>query len=334
MASDLLTYSLSSLDESLLDQVHKKGFAEFIKGADDPTVWEYAKLYPIWHELKLGKCPVFLTSDPSYQYPQDGKKHGREDFKLVVYTPKLRSHRKTYYAWIKELELPKSRWFLLTLTLYRSVGFVNAWKNINFWVSAFLHRFRNWLRRRYGYQLVYLWVIENHKDGFPHVHVLLSFPFLPDITLPQLLELFHSWWVSEDGSRLSAFQGIDLKYVRGGVQEVKAYVLKYLVKSHSKYWGYTRKGDFVSVRASTLLMWVFRVKLFGMSRDLRAPMRKSSVLLVWAGSTTAYRVYKAFYEDLKISYEEWLPTFLDMVYIVRGAAWLDYLTKYGSLDGW
>jgi hypothetical protein len=334
MASGVLTYSLSSLDVSLLERVHKKGFAEFIKGADDPTVWEYAKLYPVWHDLKLGNCPVFLTSDPSYQYPQDGKKHGREVIKLVVYTPKLRSHRKTYYAWLKELELPKSRWFLLTLTLYRSVGLVNAWKNINFWVSAFLHRFRNWLRRRYGYQLVYLWVIESHQDEFPHVHVLLSFPFLSDITLPQLLELFHSWWISKDGSRLSAFQGIDLKHVRGGVDEVKAYVLKYLVKSHNKYWGYTLNGDVVSVRASTLLMWVFRVKLFGMSRDLRAPMKKSSVRLFWVGSTTAYRVYKAFYEDLKISYSAWLPTFLDLVYIVRGAAWLDYLTKYGSLDGW
>jgi hypothetical protein len=333
MVFDQVTYSLSSLDVSLLERVHKKGFAEFIKGADDPTVWEYAKLYPVWHDLKLGRCPVFFTSDPRYQYPQDGKKHGREDFKLVIYTPKLRSHRKTYYAWIHELELPKSRWFLLTLTVYRSVGFVNAWKNINFWLSAFLHRFRNWLRRR-GFHLVYLWVVESHKDGFPHVHVLLSFPYLSNTTLPQLVELFHSWWVSTDGSRLSALHGVDLKYIGNNPVEVKDYILKYLVKSHNKYWGYTRNGDVVTVRASTLLIWIFRVRLFGMSRDLRVPMRKSSVRLSYAGFTTAYRVWKAFYEELNLPYGSWLSDFLDMVYIVRGAAWSDYLLKYGSLDGW
>jgi hypothetical protein len=66
----------------------------------------------------------------------------------------------------------------------------------------------------------------------------------------------------------------------------------------------------------------------------KKPVRRSSVCLVWIGTTTAYRVWKAFYEDLKTSYWDWLPSFLDMVYIVRGAAWADYLTKYGSLDGW
>jgi len=148
------------------------------------------------------------------------------------------------------------------------------------------------------------------------------------------VELFHSWWVSKDGSRLSALHGVDLKLIGNNPVQVRDYVLKYLVKSHNKYWGYTRDGYKVTVRASTLLIWVFRVKLFGMSRDLRAPMRKSSVRLAYVGSTTAYRVWKAFYEELKISYDAWLPTFLDMVYIVRGAAWSDYLTKYGSLDGW
>jgi hypothetical protein len=136
----------------------------------------------------------------------------------------------------------------------------------------------------------------------------------PKLTLNRLIDLFHSWWVDDDGNPLCARHGVDLRFVRGGVNEVRAYVLKYLVKNHHKYWRVEVYPDGrVAYRRSSALMWVFRVRLFGMSQDIRASLRekeknreKGPSKWIWYGTVPSIRVYRLFYAPLGIAWELWL----------------------------
>ncbi len=297
--SDVDVYPFPSSDDPKLAVIHKKGFAEAVKKASKEEVWEYANLFPAWYYKKLRKLPVYL---------RDGKR-------VIVLTPKLRSHRKGYYYWIKHLPLPSGgNWYLLTLTLYRSVSIEEAWKNINHWTSAFLHRFRKMLHRKYGVELSYLWVIEVHMDGYPHVHILFSMPYVKELNFSTLLRLFQSFWVDDDGRSLCAPHGVDLKYIGKDVSQVKAYVLKYLVKNHHKYWRFASGNGMVAVRKSTRLIWLFRVRLFGMSQNIRRPLKDGSGRkeeIKWYGHTSANLVHKLFYKHLGIPFEYWIWGFME-----------------------
>lgn len=301
VGSDVDVYPFPSSDDPKLAVIHKKGFAEGIKKASREEVWENANLFPAWYYKKLRSLPVFLRSGAN---------------KIKVFTPKLRSHRKGYYYWIKHLPLPEGGyWYLLTLTLYRSISIEDAWKNINHWASAFLHRFRKMLRRKYGVELSYLWVVEVHKDGYPHVHCLFSMPYVKALNFSTLLSLFQSFWVDNDGRPLCAPQGIDLKYIGKDVAQVKAYVLKYLVKNHHKYWRFAVSDNgMVAVRKSTRLMWLFRVRLFGMSQNIRRPLKvvsEDKERLKWYGNTSANLVHRLFYKPLGIPFDYWIWGFID-----------------------
>ena len=131
MASDLLTYSLSSLDASLLDQVHKKGFAEFIKGADDPTVWEYAKLYPIWHDLKRGFEPAIRIKETmrmSIKHPL--RKLSNENWKRYG---KMRYRVEQLFGSIKQKIGSSFKLLREDLARKASIACAILW---NFWVLA------------------------------------------------------------------------------------------------------------------------------------------------------------------------------------------------------
>jgi hypothetical protein len=241
---------------------------------------DLAKHYVLWYEKKAKFLLLFKDN---------------ANRKIFVKMPKLRAFRKNHYYWVRYLDFPVGRpWVLITLTLKRDISLQDAWCYINKWTSAFLKRFRDYIRKVKRSWLSYLWVVEAHQDEYPHVHILSSFPFVD-------VHKIYEWWVDEDGRHLSEFQGVDVRFI-GSIHNVKDYVVKYLVKGHNKYFLFHRVGDQVKVRLSTLFIWYFRVKLFGMSRDLRRPVNvKSSSSFSFVGLVSTFSVWRVFYRPFNIA---------------------------------
>jgi len=290
---DVIEFAYPDPDDPRLARVHKKGFLEEVRSLPESEVLGWAKLYPAWFDGKLRYCPVYEFGDGT----------------VAVRVPKLRALRPDYYAWVRGLDLPKLYYRLVTLTLYREVGLVRAWSKINRWVSACLNRVRVKLKREFGVGIFYLWVVEVHRDGFPHVHILFGLDrFVPSLTFPVLLRVFQEAWVDEEGRPLCAPQGVDIRYVGCNVQRVKGYVLEYLVKDHWEVWGFEVKDGLVRARLSTLLIWLFRVRLFGMSQKLKRPERVRKGGVLYHGRVSLRKVYVRVGYDMP--YEEFKREFL------------------------
>jgi len=304
---DVVVCPFPNPDDPRLVRVHKKGFAEEIKGASDEEVESWEELYPAWYMRRFRRLIVLWSSECK---------------KIRVVVPKSRAHRSDYYAWIKYLPLPQGGyWYLLTLTLYREVGFNRAWRGVNRWTSRFLNRFRTYLKTKYEVSPTYLWVVEVHKDGFPHVHILFRMPYIKELDIKTLLSMFQSYWVDDEGNPLCAPQGVDLVYIGRDVQRVRDYVLKYLVKNHHKYWRVQMLPDgMVAFRRSSACIWLYRVRLFAMSQDIRAKLKENSKdgakgLFVFYGFVSANRLHKLFYKPLGIPYECWIETLPELCFI-------------------
>jgi len=300
-----MTFNLRDVDPSVL-----KVLADFSGGRDvrnSHNAIELAKSYVWWWIKKVKRLPTSL------KFVQEGEDLPKLKKKSVlIRLPKLRAFRKTYYYWVKHIDLPKGApWVLITLTLSRDIPVQDAWANINRWVSDFMQRFRVHVVRKGGV-LHYMAVIERHCDDYPHVHILASFPFVP-------IERIYSWW-RDNQKQLSAFQGVDIKFLGNNVQAVRKYVVKYLVKDFPKLWSFHMDKDWnVTVRLSTLLIWYFRVRLLMMSRSisrLRArPVRpsSSSEYSVFVGYADIRRVWSYYYKPYGISFREFLVGFLDVM---------------------
>ena len=160
-----------------------------------------------------------------------------------------------YYKKYRHLEFPKGyKWVLVTLTLKRSIPICVAWANIGSWISRFLNRLRTYFYRR-GRKIRYFWVIEAHKDGYPHVHILISFPFLP-------IEKLQSWWAYADP------QGIDVRFIGSDVKQVRNYVLKYLLKGQYVDFYIDYGANYIEFGIIPFLLYCNRVRLFGRSRGI------------------------------------------------------------------
>ncbi|QWK20213.1 MAG: replication endonuclease [Hydrogenobacter thermophilus] len=285
---DTISYVLTPKDIDLLSE-YKKLPASRSARLEDFHI--YGRLYPAWYLASLSSLPV-SSSGSGYR----------------VSTPKLRYFRRSYYSWLRHISIPQRNWLFLTLTVSRDYDFFTAWANVGSWVSAFLNRMRNYFKKQ-GIKISYFWVIEVHSDGFPHVHVLVSFPFIR-------LEMLYAWWKDDKGKNISAFQGLDVEFIGRNAEKVKAYLLKYMVKSHNKYWSFSVKGDVrsfirgeasiaVLVRWSTLVMWFYRIRLFGMSRDFLKPSLNSSPSF-FLGFTPLTVLYSLRYEPYLIKFSEFL----------------------------
>jgi hypothetical protein len=328
MPKDWITFKLSELDRSLL-----KVLSDWSGGRDvrnSHNALELARLYVLWFLLQLKRLPVILKYVVQ-SVPKEVKEVTVEHLKallgvpkkksVVVRAPRYRAFRKGYYAYVKYLDLPKVNWVLITLTLSRDVlNIQDAWAYISKRVSKFLHRFRVYLRKVKGFtEFHYIWTIENHEDGWPHVHILCSFPFVD-------VQQIYSWWRDNHG-QLSAFQGVDVEFIGRDVERVKDYVLKYLVKNHHKYWRFYIRGDEVTVRLSTLLIWYFRVPLLGMSKSLRQLVRvmraryraqcDNSEFGVFVGISDFWHVWRLLYKPLKIPISEFFRGFVECGGVVR-----------------
>ena len=204
------------------------------------------------------------------------------------------------------MEVPKLNWVLITLTLSRDISIQDAWAYIGTWLSDFLRRFGVYLKKKYGIeQFLYFAVPEPHQDDYPHIHLLVSFPFVK-------VEQIHKWWKdTRTGKSLSAFQGVDVQFIGRDTERVKAYLLKYLVKSHHKYWSFSISSDGqVRVRLATLLMWYFRVRLFFMSRLLKRVALQTSQASLY-GFVRISTLYRFYYKPLGIAFSEFYRCFYD-----------------------
>jgi hypothetical protein len=340
---DWVKFKLSELDPSLL-----KVLADWSGGRDvrnSHNAVELARLFVLWFLLKLKRLPVILKYVVR-SVPKDVEELTVEHLQALlgvpkkksvsVRAPRYRAFRKGYYAWVKHLDLPKVNWVLITLTLSRDIGFQDSWAYISKFVSQFLQRMRVYLRKVKGFTgFHYLWVVEDHEDGYPHVHILCSFPFVD-------IHQIYSWWRSE-GRQLSAFQGVDVEFIGRDVERVKRYVLEYLVKGHHKYWQFYLNGDEVTVRLSTLLIWYFRVPLLGMSRSIRALARalrarfraqsQGSEFGVFVGFSDFWHVWRLLYKRLKIPISEFFRGFLECGGVERSWVYVYSLLteRYGKI---
>lgn len=86
---------------------------------------------------------------------------------------------------------------------------------------------RKWIRGAIGSDYHYLRVMESHKDGYPHLHVLL----VGDCIAPaSILGLIQGWWHEHTGG------GVHLKVLENkGIVDAVKYVLKYLFKEPENF---------------------------------------------------------------------------------------------------
>jgi hypothetical protein len=292
MFVDVLEFSYPNPDDPRFARVHKKGFLDELRNASEEEILELSKLFVVWRDRKLRELPVLEF----------------EDGKIGVAVPRVRALNKDHYAWVRELDLPRMYYRLVTLTLYRELGIIYSWANINRWISACLHRVRVKLKRDYGVDVLYLWVVEVHRDGFPHTHILFGLSrYVPELTFEVLLKIFQDAWVDEGGRPLCAPQGVDIRYIGRDVEKVKAYVLEYLVKDHWEIWAVEVENGLVRARLSAMLIWLFRVRLFGMSQKIKR-VAKPKKSVVYHGRVSLRSVYRRIGYD--VPYEEFKREFL------------------------
>ncbi len=302
---DIVEFDLSDLDPSLLHILRDWSGGRLVRNSHNA---QYLALhYVAWHLQYLGSLPVFVNYQKN---------------KFAIRVPNLRAFNRRYYKWLKDAKLPRGKYVLITLTLKRNVELQDAWCYINSWVSRFLKRFRDYLRKVKRFKRFdYLGVIEVHRDGYPHVHILARFPYVS-------VRKIYEWWRDNQG-QLSEFQGVDVKFI-GSQENAKAYVLKYLTKAQNSYWRYEvyldEQGKVkVRVRLSTCYMWYFRVKLFFASRSIRRPKSKPSGWQI-AGLTNAHKVWKFFYRRFGIDKHQFWSGFLD-----RGGATFHIIWFYSFM---
>lgn len=237
--------------------------------------------------IRFAYMLLSLTSQVFKFVSKDGKK-----YKYTYANNRYVNPR--YYAKYKHLDFPKGyKWLLVTLTVRRDIPLCTAWANIGSWVSAFLNALRTYFYRR-KVKIPYFWVIEPHKDGYPHVHILIAFPFLP-------IEKLLSWWAYSDP------QGVDVRFIGSDTQQVRNYVIKYLLKGQYVDFAIDYKAGFIEFGIIPFLLYYNRVRLLGRSRGFI--LRELKKVSDWVFIGRADFVYDTLYDlrerldSLKIDYD-------------------------------
>lgn len=118
------------------------------------------------------------------------------------------------------------RHIFCTLTFTRTDSSDRRWKIVSKTYNRYIQR----IRRLHNLQVHYLRVVESHKDGYPHIHVLLQFPSA-SIRVdnsryfdPVLYKRWKSLW--PDGHS-------DYQRPRRSGMGTLGYIMKYLLKNSS-----------------------------------------------------------------------------------------------------
>jgi hypothetical protein len=104
---------------------------------------------------------------------------------------------------------------MITITCYRSHGKKESWETI----STKFHKICRYIRDHFHKDLQWIYSIEAHKDGFPHIHCLINFP----ITDRQLKEALKA---SKFGYNRHTLYGVS--------EKVCIYMSKYLASDLHK----------------------------------------------------------------------------------------------------
>ena len=118
------------------------------------------------------------------------------------------------------------RHIFATLTYRRTYTLEDAWKRSSKDFNRFLQKYR----RLHNTHVQYFRVIEEHKDGYPHVHSLLQFPDARiRVSNSRYFEstLYKKWkslWLSGHS---------DYQKPRNGPERAIPYLMKYLLKNQT-----------------------------------------------------------------------------------------------------
>ena len=122
------------------------------------------------------------------------------------------------------------------------------------YLRGVFNKFRLYLRRKYGAPVKYIAVLEFHKSGIAHLHLLVD-RFIP-------------WdWIRQSWSALGGGQIVFIKYV--DVHRISRYLSKYLTKelllsapTRSRRVTTSRSLRLIEKKDSEYEWWLFKVSIF------------------------------------------------------------------------
>lgn len=124
---------------------------------------------------------------------------------------------KSISKWARKKGL--DRFLTLTLQPSKLPDYARSPYQSYYYMMYVWRKFRVYLYRRYG-RISYVWVVEPHKSGFCHIHILI------DRFIPQR-------WISSVFSRLGGGKIVHIERVKK-MRDVSSYVGKYMGKMHKK----------------------------------------------------------------------------------------------------
>ncbi len=83
------------------------------------------------------------------------------------------------------------------------------------YLRSVFNKYRVYLLRKYGHSIKYIAILEFHKSGIPHLHVLVD-------------RYIAQAWISDSWSALGGGNIVDIRYV--DVHRIAHYLAKYLTK--------------------------------------------------------------------------------------------------------
>lgn len=119
-----------------------------------------------------------------------------------------------------------TRHVFATLTYQRDRGCDTVWQTI----TNDFNRYHQRLRRLHRIQIEYLRVIEEHRDGYPHIHTLLQYPSacISVENSRYFDRALYSKWKAQWREGHSDYQK-----PRQGATGTLSYVMKYLIKNQT-----------------------------------------------------------------------------------------------------
>jgi len=155
----------------------------------------------------------------------------------------------------------------ITTTLERTVSLVESWEDI----GVLFNKFISSLRKKYG-KIYAIRVWESHKDGYPHIHVILIFEEHEFTAIWYRGKKKTCWRIQEyrEIQKHWNYGWSDIRAIdsfHGGVKYLKKHITKTIidVDKHLK----TKIKESVKKAIRTLAMlWIFSKRAFSISRGL------------------------------------------------------------------
>lgn len=174
---------------------------------------------------------------------------------------------------------------MITLTVPRTVSSDDAWRSMSSWVSRWMAAWRRWMQRnRPEESREYAWVLEDHQDGYPHVHIVLA----ASITGSRQRWMAMRDWVWSSWRSVTGLECRRLKIeaLRSG-SATRAYITKYLSKASYQVWHYAligrRRMWGTSLKATPAIPSGWRLERILTEQDSPAASQEVAERMIQAG---------------------------------------------------